>query len=190
MKTLKFILPILATAAAAFVLASCDDHKTYAELLQDENHYVNAFLADQRVIASVPEDKKFETGPEAPYYRIDDDGNLYMQVVDPGTPGDTVAYNDLVYVRFSRYSLASYADGELPSSEGNDPVLGGNYSFRFGNYETASSYNMGSGIQVPLSYLPIDATVNIIIKSQYGMPSEMSYVQPYLYSVRYFRPKI
>lgn len=190
MKTFRFMLPAIAALAFAATVSSCSDSKTYAELLQDENHYVNAFLADQRVINVIPADKKFETGPDAPYYRLDDDGNLYMQVVEPGTPGDTVAYNDLVYVRFSRYALSYYDNGELPAAEGNDPVLGGNYSFRFGNYETASSYNLGTGIQTPLSFLPIDARVNLVVKSQYGMPGEMSYVLPYLYSLRYFRPKI
>lgn len=190
MKTLKYIIPALACAAIGASTVSCEDTKTYAELLQDENHYVNAYLADQRVINSIPEDNKFETGPDAPFYRLDDDGNLYMQVVDPGTPGDTVAYDELVYFRFTRYPLASYSDGEFSSSEGNNPVLGGNYAFRYGNYEFPSSYNFGSGVQTPLQFLPIDAQVNIIIKSQYGMPTEMSYVQPYLYYIRYFRPKI
>lgn len=176
--------------ASAAVVSSCEDSKTYAELLQDENHYVNNFLADQRVINYIPEDHNFETGPDAPYYRLDDDGNLYMQVVSPGTPGDTVAYNDLIYFRFSRFALQGYENGTFSTSSGNDPVLGGNYSFRYGNYENPSSAAYGQGIQMPLMYLPVDAQVNIIIKSQYGFPDELAYVQPYLFSVRYFRPKI
>lgn len=184
-------LCLLAMAASmAIGLGSCSDNKTYAELLTDETHYVNAFLADQRVVGAVPPDSVFESGPNAPYYRIDEDGNMYMQVVDPGTPGDTVAYNDLIYFRFTRYPLSAYKNGEFTASEGNDDALGGNYSFRYGNFELQSSYSFGQGIQTPLSFLPVDATVNIVIKSQYGWPNEMSNVQPYLYSVRYFRPKI
>ncbi len=177
-------------AAAAIVFSSCSDSKTYAELLTDENHYVNAFLADQRVVNSIPADTVFEYGENAPYYRLDEDGNLYMQVVSPGTPGEKASYNDLVYFRFTRYNIATYADGEFGSSDGNDEVLGGNLSFRYGNYELNSSYSYGVGIQTPLQYLPIDAQVNIVIKSQYGMSSEMSNVIPYLYSIRYFKPKI
>jgi len=180
---------VVSTAVAVGSMA-CGDDKTYAELLTDENHYVNTFLADQRVVNHIPADTVFETGKDAPYYRLDDDGNMYMQVLNPGTPGDTVSYNQLIYFRFTRYPIASYKDGEFTSSEGNDDVMGGNYSFRFGNYELNSSYSFGSGIQTPLIYLPIDAEVNIVIKSQYGMPSEMASVMPYLYRIRYFKPKI
>lgn len=190
MKTLRAIIPFVACLTVAAAVCSCEDTKTYAELLQEENHYVNNFLANHRVVNVVPADNKFETGPDAPFYRLDDDGNLYMQVVEPGTPGDTVAYDDLIYFRFSRFPLSTYSDEGFTSSEGNDPVLGGNYYFRYGNYNNPSSYSFGEGVQKPLEYVPVDAQINIIIKSQYGMPEEMGYVQPYLYSIRYFRPKI
>jgi len=190
MKFLKYFGPLAFATALVLGISSCDDDKTYAELLTDENKYVNAYLADQHVINGIPADTVFETGPDAPYYRLDDDGNLYMQVVDPGTPGNTVAYNELIYFRFTRYPLITYTNGEFIASEGNDDVLNGNYSFRYGNFDIASSYSYGSGIQTPLAYLPIDAVVNIIVKSQYGFPSEMANVQPYLYSIRYYRPKI
>ena len=190
MKFLKYFGPLAFMAALALGMSSCDDDKTYAELLTDESKYINAFLVDQHVINQIPADTVFEYGPDAPYYRLDEEGNMYMQVVEPGTPGDTVAYNDLVYFRFTRYPLASYKNGEFTYEEGNDDVLNGNNSFRYGNFNIQSSYQYGTGIQTPLAYLPIDAKVNIIIKSQYGFPAEMSNVQPYLYSVRYFRPKI
>lgn len=188
----RSILPILVMVFAliGLSLTSCDNSKTYAELLTDETHYVNNFLADHRVINSIPADTVFEYGENAPYYRIDDDGNLYMQVIDPGTPGNKVKSNELLYIRFTRYNLVYYIDGEFKTSEGNDNVLGGNFYFRYGNYELNSSYSLGSGVQAPLAYLPVDAVVNIVIKSQFGVPSEMSYVVPYLYSIRYFRPKI
>lgn len=189
MKATHIVLAGIALVAAAVSTASCSDSKSYAELLTDENHLVNVFLADQRVINSVPEDNKFETGPNAPYYRLDEDGNMYMQVIDPGTPGDTAVANELLYFRFTRYDMRSYADGKFSSAEGNDDVLGGNCAFRYGNYELSSSYSYGVGVQQPLQYLPVDARVNIIIKSQYGMPNEMSNVVPWLYSIRYFRPK-
>lgn len=185
----SFIYPIILTLCYIFI-SSCSNSKTYAELLTDESHYVNNFLADHKVINQVPEDTVFQYGPDAPYYRLDDDGNLYMQVVDPGTPGNMVESNELLYIRFTRYNLSLYNNGNLGEGQGNDNVLGGNYSFRYGNYELNSSYSMGMGVQAPLNYLPVDAVVNIVIKSQYGMPTEMSYVIPYLYSIRYFRPKI
>lgn len=190
MKLPKLLGPLAFFAALVLGMSSCDDSKTYAELLTDENKYVNAFLADHHVVNQIPADTVFETGPDAPYYRLDEDGNMYMQVLEAGTPGDTVSYNELIYFRYTRYPLVTYSNGEFTASEGNDDVLNGNFSFRFGNYSITSSYNYGTGIQTPLLYLPIDAVVNIIIKSQYGFPSEMANVQPYLFSVRYYRPKI
>lgn len=175
---------------AASSLASCSDDKSYAELLNEENAYVNCFLADHKVVDHIPADTVFECGPDAPYYRLDEDGTLYMQVLDAGTPGNKVKYDEQIYFRFTRSNIATYKDGEFGSSEGNDAVLNGNYSFRYGNYQISSSYNNGVGIQVPLNYLPVDCNVNIVIKSQYGVPSEIAYVIPYLYNIRYFRPKI
>ena len=183
-------LSLAACAAAALLTSSCSDSKTYAELLNEENAYTNAFLADQRVINYIPEDTVFITGEDAPYYRLDEDGQLYMQVIDAGTPGNMAKTDELIYYRYTRYPLSAYVDGKFSYSEGNDGAMGGNYSFRFGNYEINSSYSAGPGVQMPLSYLPVDCKVKLVIKSQYGRPGEMSAVQPYLYSLRYYRPKI
>ena len=65
-----------------------------------------------------------------------------------------------------------------------------NAYFRYNNYSLTSSTKWGSGIQRPLAFLPVDCTVNLIVKSQYGFTSEMAEVQPYLFNLRYFRPKI
>lgn len=188
-KILKLVM-LIAAALASVTVQSCSDSKTYAELLTDENMSVNRFLADHRVVNEVPADTVFEVGSDAPYYRLDEDGQLYMQVLEAGTPGNMVKNDEQIYFRFWRYNLSYYDDGKLPAPEGNYDVLNGNYSFRFDNYQISSSYNNGAGVQMPLKYLPVDCVVNIVIKSQYGVPTEMSYVQPYLYNIRYYRPKI
>lgn len=187
----KSITITLAVLAAALAITSCNDTKSYAELLTLENHYVNNFLADQRVDNTIPQDSTFDfkCGVDAPYYRIDEDGNIYMQVVNRGT-GAYAEDNEIIYFRFTRYPLAYYKDGVLPEGEGNDSDLSYNSTwFRFNNYSLESSYQWGSGIQTPLKYLPVDCEVNIVIKSQFGIYKEMSYVQPYLYSMRYYRPQ-
>ena len=175
--------------AAMTVFTSCSDTKSYAELLNDETQSVNNFLADQRVVNTIPTDTNFvfETGPDAPYYRLDEDGNVYMQVINPGTKGMYVKSEQIIYFRFTRYNLNWYSDGSLPTGDGNEGDLtSGNAWFRYGNYTLESSYRWGSGLQMPLQFLPIDCEVNIVIKSQYGFYSETVLVTPYLYSVRYF----
>ncbi|MDE6269589.1 MAG: DUF4827 domain-containing protein [Muribaculaceae bacterium] len=180
-----------ALALSGLAVASCDNTKSYAELLDDENHYVNMYLADQRVVPDIPKDTIFEVGPNAPFYRLDEDGNLYMQVLNAGTPGNKAEADELIYFRFTRYSLYGYKGGELSNGIGNETDMSFNdCSFRFGNYQLQSSSQWGSGIQYPLALLPIDCEVNLIVKSQLGLTQEIAEVVPYLYHLRYYRPKI
>ena len=62
------------------VLSSCDNGKSYADLLKEEDKAVKAFLADKIVINSIPADSVFVTLQDVgnndtlavPYYRLDD----------------------------------------------------------------------------------------------------------------------
>lgn len=180
---------LAATAIMALTMTSCSDSKSYAELLTEENHYVNNFLADQRVVNTIPTDStfNFEVGEDAPYYRMDEDGNLYMQVISKGTPGNYAKSDQVIYFRYVRYPLNQYVGGELNGGMGNvDDMSYQNTWFRFDNYSLQSSYQWGTGVQKPLQFLPIDCEVNIVIKSQYGFYEEMSYVVPFLYKIRYY----
>ena len=188
-KSLLYSLILLMILAPMAV--SCDDNKSYADLLADEDKSVNNFLADQRVINSIPEDSIFEVGEDAPYYRMDEDGFVYMQVLKTGDLTKKGKDNELVYFRFMRYNLAYYDKGVLPDGEGNaDDMEYSPTSFRLGNYTLPSSSQFGTGIQIPLYYLGIDCEVNIVIKSQYGFSDEISNVVPYLYNIRYFKSQL
>ncbi|MDE7153744.1 MAG: DUF4827 domain-containing protein [Muribaculaceae bacterium] len=187
------LLLILLAVATLFVIAgsSCNDSKSYAELLTDETHNVNAFLANQRVINEIPADSVFEVGPNAPYYRIEREGNIYMQVLSVGD-GGKVKPDQQVYFRYTRYDLSRYAATDsLPEGAGNSSDM--EYEptwFRFQNYTLTSSAQYGAGIQMPLNFLQYNAEVNLVVKSQYGFTSEISYVCPFLYNIRYFKGQI
>ena len=184
MKILRIFSFLFIFFAVLLGASSCKDSKTYAELLTDEDHYVNNFLADHRVVLSVPEDTVFECGSDAPYYRLDQDGMLYMQVLDPGTPGNRVEADEQIYFRYTKYDLSQYNDGVLPQGTGNNLTLGPAW-FRYGNYQMVSSQTWGAGIQMPLAYLPIDCKVNLVVKSTYGESENQAYVIPYLYVLTY-----
>lgn len=191
--TIKSVYAIIVTALAAIAVSGCNDQKSYAEYLSDENKSVNSFLANNRVVPYEQRDSTFafEVGEDAPYYELDDEGNVYMQVLNAGTPGNRAAVDELIYFRFTRYNLNQYVDNKLPAGDGNSVDLtNGNTSFRFSNMSASASYQWGEGIQMPLIYLPIDCEVNLVVKSQYGLYSEISYVVPYLYNLRYFKSQI
>ena len=40
---------------------------------------------------------------------------------------------------------------------------------------------------MPLNYVGMESEVNIVIRSQYGLSSEISQVMPYVYNMRYFK---
>lgn len=175
---------------AVMMFSACNDGKSYADLLNDENKSVNSFLVWQRVEASVPADTVFEVGFDAPYYQLDDEGNVYMQVLSIGD-GEKAEDNQMIYFRFMRYSLANYRYGNLLTGEGNaDNMAAAPTWFRYNNFSNSQSANYGEGLQFPLRYLPLNSKVNIVIKSQMGWYSEISYVTPYLYTVSYYKSQI
>lgn len=185
------ILIRCAWIVGAFLLLAaggCNNKKSYAELLKEENKSVNTYLADQNVILSIPPDSVFVAGKDAPFYRLDEEGNVYMQVVNPGNLEQKVKNDELVYFRFTRWNLDSYAKtGELSEGWGNATDMSlGSASFRYGNFTLTSSSQWGAGLQMPLAFLGMDCEVNLIIKSQYGVTSEMAQVIPFLYNVRYY----
>lgn len=184
------ILPLISAILLLAFATSCSDSKSYAELLTEENHTVNNFLSYQKLIDKIPTDTVFEVGPDAPYYQIDQEGDVYMQVLDPGTK-ERPSYNDKVYFRYIRYNLNSYVVGGDNVGGGNaDNMNSGTTYFLFGNAYVESSTQYGTGIQLPMALLGYNCKVNLVIKSQAGPAADMSYVVPYLYTISYFKPAI
>ena len=225
----KLIFPIFTLLALAFLTSSCDDSKSYAELLADENKAVNDFLVRHHVVNRIPADSVFisrreiaekifkESGEtadsdeayeqsiveimasldkdpskDAPYYRIDDDSNVYMQVISYGTD-EKPKKDDRVYFRFTRYNMFYYvvgADNSLIGS-GNADSMNSQSTFLLSeNTSVSESTQYGTGIQRPLYFLGYNSKVNIVIKSQAGPESDMSYVVPYLYTITYYKSMI
>ena len=191
MNTIKRILTYTLTSIAVVaIFTSCSNSKSYANMLVDENKAINLYLSDFQVENSIPADTVFEEGPDAPFYRLDDDGNLFMQVIRSGDrKNNRVTDDQLIFFRFTRYNLTYFYKYDEMVGEGNANDM--NYSptsFRYNNTTLSSTTQYGTGIQEPLKYLGIDCEVNLIVKSQYGFTSEIANVSPYLYNLRYFIP--
>lgn len=169
------------------VVASCDDNKSYSELLTEEEHAVNWFLAQNEVCLDIPEDGNFIIGPNAPYYKMDGDGYVYMQVLNKGTDVKPKK-GDTVYFRFMRMSIKNYQLTGSKLWDGNaENANDGSTSFVYQNTTLSSTTQYGEGIQVPMEYLGYDSEVNLIVKSPEGFLSEQSQCIPYLYNIRYFK---
>lgn len=189
-RLLNILLSLTSVFVLAVTLSSCDDDQSYTDLLNEESKNVNLFLADHKVIGSIPSDTVFETGPDAPYYMIDDEGKLFMQVLDPGY-GPKATINQLVYFRYTRYNLTYYLSGEkLEAYDSNENAAYTGTYFRYGDYQLPSSTEWGTGIQMPLKFLPLNSTVNLVVKAEYGLTNEASYVQPMLFNIRYYPSRL
>ncbi|MCM1005142.1 MAG: DUF4827 domain-containing protein [Prevotella sp.] len=185
----KFKISSLFTLIAILAAtASCSKTKSYSELLRTEEKVVNWYMAQHKIETEVPEDSVFEYGPDAPFYRMDEDGYVYMQVLNPGNKNNKAKKDQLIYFRYMRTNIEDMYDGLNPQPTGNANNVGTDNAtcFRFDNTELPSSIAYGSGLQVPLKYLGLDCEVNIVIRSYYGVQAEMGACQAYIYNVRYF----
>lgn len=167
---------------------SCSKTESYSEMLREEEHAVNWWLAQHRVAVEIPADSVFETGPDAPFYKLDEDGHVYMQVVNPGSD-IRPAKGDKVYSRFMRTNINNLYNGVATEPEGNAENLGlyPSASFIFGNYDLTSTLRYGEGIQQPLFYLGYDSEVNLVLKSYTGFTEDQSECIPYIMNIRYFK---
>lgn len=171
--------------------AACSKTESYSDLLKREQKASNWFLAQQRVCNEIPADSVFEVGPDAPFYRLDPDGYVYMQVLKVGDR-EIPATGDQVYFTYTRYNIDDMYSGNTldVAGEGNqNDFLNsvGNTYFIFNNYSVVSSSTFGSGMQLPVSYLGYNSEVNILLKSYYGFQQDNTTCIPYLVNTRYFK---
>lgn len=189
-----FKISMICVVLTSVMLASCSKTESYSDLLKKEQKVSNWYLAQHKVCNEIPADSVFLMGPDAPFYRMDDDGYVYMQVIKAPNLKDRKipAYGDQVYFTFTRYNIETmYNDNTLDvtgvGNQGDFVSSVGNTYFIFNNYSVSSSSQFGSGIQLPVSYLGYDSEVNILLKSYYGFSDESTTCIPFLVNTRYFK---
>lgn len=185
----KYIYGLLVMAAVG-MMASCNEGKSYSDMLRDEEVAVNWYLAQNRVEPRIPEDSVFETGPNAPFYRMDSDGNVYMRVVNRGDMDSRPAKGETVYFRFMRQNVKYLYEG-VTTGAGNSEDMGSSVSSMsliYGNTVLPSTTQYGEGLQVPLHYLGYDCEVDLVVKSNAGMSADMADCNPFVYKgLKYFK---
>lgn len=189
--SIKFIMLSLCITA---LITGCSKTQSYSELLRQEEKAVNWYLAGYNVALELPEDPKdlityAEMGEEAPFYKLDPEGYVYMQVVRAATD-DMVDEGDLVYFRFLKESILDMYNGVESAPIGNSEYLpNGTTSFVYKNTYLSSTTTWGTGIQMPLKYIGYNSEVNLVLKSYYGFTEEQTYCIPYIMNIRYFKPE-
>lgn len=197
----KFLTSSLALTLLAVISTGCSKSQSYSELLRDEEKACNWYLSNRNVSLELPENNldliTSETlnseglpyGDDAPFYKLDEDGYVYMQIVSADFK-DMVEVGDLVYFRFVRESIKDLYEGYTVSPGGNGDYLpNGATSFVYKNTYLSSSTTWGTGVQMPLQYVGYNSEVNLVLKSYYGFADEQSYCIPYIMNIRYFKPE-
>lgn len=158
---------------------------TSEDLRNCENRAINKYISQFRVIDAVPDIKDIQTGSDAPYYKLDVDGKVYMQVLQKGN-GSVPEYGDKIYFRFDRYNLIYFLEnGYLGDPFGNISDISSSATSFILNDEDSQ---WGSAIQMPLLLgLPLGSEVNLVVASDLGFTNEIANITPFLYKVMYLR---
>ena len=192
----KLLLLFFILLAVGFSFQACDDTKTYAEMLEEEDDAIADFINKEGIkVISQTEffDNDSVTDVEKNEF-VQLSSGVYMQIVDKGSdnPADTVKNNDLVLVRFMEYSLL---DKDTTLSNLTLPYLVDEFKYTASSSSIAGIFIQGlmymaygytavpAGWLVPLPYVRDKAHVRLIVPSKMGHQSAMQYVYTYYYDI-------
>lgn len=183
----KHILTLIAVLPMILAV-SCNDAESYSDLLKKQEKAVNYFLANQYVETTLPEDNNFIEGEDAPYYKMDEEGNVYMQVIESGNPREIPSAGDRVYFRFKQMNILNYWEANYIAWSGNaDNPASDATTFLYDNYTLSSTSQYGTGIQLPLKYVGYNSYVRLVLKAEAGFTVNQTQCVPYLMEIRYFK---
>ena len=161
---------------------------TLEDMKKTEQRAMKKYLSKFDVVDQLPAIADIQVGSVAPFYKLNSEGTVYMQVVRIGSA--PVAFEgETIYFRFLRYNLLSYFDnGVLPNGEGNmNSLTPAATSIVIGSHNQTTT-QWGTAIQMPMLLgLPVDSEVNLVVASDAGFSSEINSVIPFLYNIRYFK---
>lgn len=190
MKILKFPCLLILSLAVSALVSSCNKQESYSSLLKSEEKAVNWYLSGQRVCVEIPADSVLEYGPDAPYYKLNDDGTAYLRVISPGDTKkeNRPKYGEKVYFRYSAKNIRYMMDGTEQEWIGNSNDLTlKSTSFVYGNTYLPNTTQYGQGIQLPLQFVGYNSEVELVLKASLGFTENQSTCIPVLYKMRYFK---
>lgn len=160
---------------------------TLEDLKKTEQRAMKKYLSKFDVVDELPTIDNIQVGSVAPFYKLNSEGTVYMQVIKMGS-APAATNGEKIYFRFMRYNLLSYLEnGVLPQGQGNANDLTEPTTFFEVGSENPSTTQWGKAIQMPILLgLPIDCEVNLVVASEAALTSEISGVVPFLYNIRYY----
>lgn len=198
----KLTLFFLSLLALSFSFQACDDTKTYAEMLEEENDAIKAFIKDSSIVVI----------SQSQFYAQDSTTNVskneyvqlasgvYMQIVDKGSTNktDTIKPNDLILVRFEERGMIAKNGEYSYMSNLSDPSIVDEFRYSVtsssiaglfiqGYMLTAYGTSVPAGWLVALSYVRDGAHVKLIVPSKMGQSNALQSVLPYYYNIEKFQ---
>ena len=195
----KLVLLFLSLLAFSFAFQACDDSKTYAEMLEEEDDAIAAFIRDNdiQVISQTEFFNNDSTTDVNKNEYVQLSSGVYMQIVDKGSDNlaDTVKNNDLILVRFMEYSIL---DKDTSLSNLNSVETVDEFKYTITSSSIAAIFTQGymysvygpsvpAGWLVPLPYVRDMAHVKLIVPSKMGQSTAMQYVYPYFYDIKKYQ---
>lgn len=186
--------------AFGFAFQACDDTKTYAEMLEEEDDAIADFINKQGIkVISQTEffDNDSVTNVEENEY-VQLASGVYMQIVDKGSdnPADTVRNNEVILVRFVEYSLL---DQDTTLSNLSLPYITDEFKYTATSSSIAGIFTQGlmyswygytavpAGWLVPMPYIRDRAHVRLIVPSKMGHQAAMQNVYPFYYDIKKYQ---
>lgn len=195
----KLVLLFLSLLAFSFAFQACDDSKTYAEMLEEEDDAIAAFIRDNdiQVISQTEFFNNDSTTDVSKNEYVQLSSGVYMQIVDKGSDNlaDTVKNNDLILVRFMEYSIL---DKDTSLSNLNSVETVDEFKYTITSSSIAAIFTQGymysvygpsvpAGWLVPLPYVRDMAHIKLIVPSKMGHSTAMQYVYPYFYDIKKYQ---
>ena len=190
---------LLIMMGVAIAVASCDDTRSYTDMLKDEEKAIDRLIAQEgiEILNDFPADTVFE---ENQFVRLDDD--VLLNIIDRGSSDRAVLYDtkilyrcivsypmDTTYIWNTGYCTWSDLSNWVlkhnygPNSNGTLPypassVAGMSVPFTYGDYSSSVSTELSytyvsEGLQMPLRYVGDRARVKLTMRLiATGRPAE------------------
>lgn len=198
-KLISFFFILL---AMGFAFQACDDTKTYAEMLEEEDDAIAEFISKENIkVISQTEfyDNDSVTNVEENEF-VQLASGVYMQIVDKGSDNlaDTVRNNEVILIRFMEYSLL---DQDTTISNLSFPYLTEEFRYSATSSSIAGIFNTNSSLMyswygytavpagwlVPMPYIRNRAHVRLIVPSKMGHQAAMQNVYPFYYDIKKYQ---